>query len=70
MRSREICTHKGNLKKLLLEGIDDQAMIQSLLWLTKKKKELLSTDFSHIYLMVYSWVTSTVDQVAVSFLWV
>lgn len=38
MRSREICTQKGNLKKLLLEGIDDQAMIQSLLWLTKKKK--------------------------------
>lgn len=33
---REICTHKGNLKNLLLEGIDDQAIIQSLVAVSKK----------------------------------
>lgn len=36
MMYREICTHKGNLKNLLLEGIDDQVIIQSLVAVSKK----------------------------------
>lgn len=62
----QICTHKGILEELLLEGIDDQAITQSLVAVSKQ--HLLSTHLSHIYLMVYSWETSSVDQTAVSFL--